>query len=164
MKPFPLSPVADEPHIHLSRFVTGLLDLEQDAKYKVSMYTTAQHIGLPALFVDLRHETAHGEMPRLDALRAATQQALRWLWDDYWAGVGGSKVDDEDQHDALQLQGGHETHMALNVPARGQGLVGGEEQPEQEEQLGEWMPWQGSWKSEAIGVGPRRGGEGGGGG
>ncbi|KAL6721816.1 rRNA-processing protein las1 [Lecanora helva] len=72
----------------ISRFVTGLLDSQQDTKYKVSMYAKAQEIGLPALFVDLRHEATHGDMPSLDSLRSATKRALKWLWDDYWRGIG----------------------------------------------------------------------------
>jgi len=69
-------------------FVTGLLDSQQESKYKVSMYAKAQEIGLPALFVDLRHEATHGDMPSLTNLRSAAQRALQWLWSDYWKGLG----------------------------------------------------------------------------
>ena len=65
-------------------FVTGLLDSQQESKYKVSMFAKAREIGLPALFVDLRHEATHGDMPSLKNLRSAARQAMQWLWDDYW--------------------------------------------------------------------------------
>lgn len=71
------------------RFVTGVLDTQQESKYKVSMYTKAQQIGLPALFVDLRHEATHGDMPSLTSLRNATHRAMQWLWDDYWGKLEG---------------------------------------------------------------------------
>ncbi|CAD6570096.1 MAG: rRNA-processing protein las1 [Alectoria sarmentosa] len=83
----------------ISRFVTGLLDSQQESKYKISMYTQAQKIGLPAVFVDLRHEATHGDMPNLTNLRSAAERALGWLWDDYWKGLGGdvASVGNENQ-------------------------------------------------------------------
>ncbi|KAE9372387.1 Las1-domain-containing protein [Stipitochalara longipes BDJ] len=66
------------------RFVTGLLDSHQDKRRKLSMYSIAKTIGLPATYVELRHQATHEELPSLSKLRTATQKALRWIWDYYW--------------------------------------------------------------------------------
>ena len=68
----------------LIRFVTALLDSAQTSKYKVSMYTKAAEMELPSMFVDIRHEATHGEMPSLPVLRDATERAMEWLWRDFW--------------------------------------------------------------------------------
>lgn len=70
------------------------------------MFQRAVDLGLPASFVELRHEATHRELPSLVVLRNATQRSLEWLWDYYWAKVdrdaaaplvaGGAVVDDED--------------------------------------------------------------------
>lgn len=49
------------------------------------MYSIAKTIGLPATYVELRHQATHEELPSLPKLRTATQKALRWIWDYYWA-------------------------------------------------------------------------------
>lgn len=77
-------PCSDSLKSHRCRFVTGLVDSEQDAKYKVPMYAKAKQIGLPASFVELRHEATHGDLPSLVVLRRAAERALEWLWNDYW--------------------------------------------------------------------------------
>jgi ribosomal biogenesis protein LAS1 len=48
------------------------------------MYHIAKTIGLPATYVELRHQATHEELPSLSKLRTATQKALRWIWDYYW--------------------------------------------------------------------------------
>lgn len=48
------------------------------------MYSIAKTIGLPATYVELRHQATHEEFPSLPKLRTATQKALRWIWDYYW--------------------------------------------------------------------------------
>jgi ribosomal biogenesis protein LAS1 len=68
-----------------NRFVTGLLDSHQDKRRKLSMYSIAKTIGLPATYVELRHQATHEELPSLSKLRAGTQKALQWIWDYYWA-------------------------------------------------------------------------------
>ena len=113
-------------------FVTGLLDAEQDSKYKVSMYSKAQQIGLPALFVDIRHEAAHGEMPSLTNLREAAERAFEWLWDDYWKGL---------------QQGGRDYAATLHP--------GINEDAARAAQAGGWTPWQGPWIATPIGVLPQ---------
>lgn len=48
------------------------------------MYVKAKEIGIPASFVELRHEATHGDLPSLAVLRRASEKALEWLWNDYW--------------------------------------------------------------------------------
>ncbi|KAI0120099.1 Las1-like-domain-containing protein [Nemania sp. FL0031] len=67
-----------------SRFVTGLLDGQQDKLRKMSMYSIAKNIGLPATFVELRHQATHEQLPSLSKLRSAANNALAWIWDFYW--------------------------------------------------------------------------------
>lgn len=64
--------------------MTGLLDGYQDKKHKLSMYSIAKNIGLPATFVELRHQCTHEELPSLANLRAAAERSLLWIWDHYW--------------------------------------------------------------------------------
>ena len=51
------------------------------------MFQRATDLGLPASFVELRHEATHREPPSLVVLRKAAQRSLEWLWDNYWAGI-----------------------------------------------------------------------------
>ncbi|EFW99722.1 las1-like protein [Grosmannia clavigera kw1407] len=71
-----------------SRFVTGLLDGQQDRARKLSMYSLARAIGLPAAFVELRHQATHESLPSLARLRAAARRALLWIWQYYWMQLG----------------------------------------------------------------------------
>ncbi|OTA78242.1 hypothetical protein M434DRAFT_402267 [Hypoxylon sp. CO27-5] len=72
-----------------SRFVTGLLDSHQDKQRKMSMYTVAKTIGLPATFVELRHQATHEQLPSLLKLRSAARKALDWIWNYYWKNLPG---------------------------------------------------------------------------
>jgi ribosomal biogenesis protein LAS1 len=76
--------------------VTGRLDSHQDGRRKLSMYSIAKTIGLPATYVELRHQATHEELPSLSKLRSATQKALRWIWDYYWVHLtaGASGIND----------------------------------------------------------------------
>ncbi|KAK0392400.1 hypothetical protein NLU13_1895 [Sarocladium strictum] len=67
-----------------SRFVTGLLDGHQDKQRKQSMYAVAKTVGLPATFVELRHQSTHEQLPSLAKLRDAARKALDYIWDYYW--------------------------------------------------------------------------------
>lgn len=60
------------------------------------MYSIAKTIGLPATYVELRHQATHEELPSLPKLRTATQKALRWIWDYYWAKLSTDVPDTED--------------------------------------------------------------------
>ena len=123
--------------IDRSRFVTGLLDSQQESKYKVSMYTQAQKIGLPALFVDIRHEATHGDLPNLTNLRSAAERALKWLWDDYWKGL---------EREAVSMAS--VGLMAMDEGEHVRQTVEGDE----EEQPGGWQPWQRTWTPKPIGT------------
>ncbi|KAL4957701.1 Las1-like-domain-containing protein [Aspergillus filifer] len=68
------------------RFVTGLVDSKLGARR--SMFSRALELGLPASFVELRHEATHRELPSLVVLRGAVARSLEWLWGFYWTGVG----------------------------------------------------------------------------
>lgn len=64
------------------------------------MFQRAVDLGLPASFVELRHEATHRELPSLVVLRNAAQRSLEWLWDYYWVKVesesgSGLVVEDE---------------------------------------------------------------------
>lgn len=48
------------------------------------MYSIAKTIGLPATFVELRHQATHEQLPSLSKLRSAASNALAWIWDFYW--------------------------------------------------------------------------------
>ncbi|OTB05842.1 hypothetical protein M426DRAFT_319526 [Hypoxylon sp. CI-4A] len=76
-----------------SRFVTGLLDSQQDKQRKMSMYSVAKTIGLPATFVELRHQATHEQLPSLSKLRTAAKKALAWIWDYYWKNLPGGGGD-----------------------------------------------------------------------
>ncbi|OBT69397.1 hypothetical protein VE03_01220 [Pseudogymnoascus sp. 23342-1-I1] len=71
------------------RFVTGLLDGYQDKKHKLSMFSIAKNIGLPATFVELRHQCTHEELPSLGKLRGACERSLDWIWKQYWSSLEG---------------------------------------------------------------------------
>ncbi|KAJ6789576.1 hypothetical protein PWT90_07411 [Aphanocladium album] len=62
----------------------SLLDGHQDKLRKQSMYSIAKVIGLPATFVELRHQATHEQLPSLAKLRPAAHMALDWIWDYYW--------------------------------------------------------------------------------
>ncbi|KAI1098522.1 Las1-domain-containing protein [Jackrogersella minutella] len=85
-----------------SRFVTGLLDSQQDKQRKMSMYTVAKTIGLPATFVELRHQATHEQLPSLSKLRTAARKALAWIWDYYWSNLPGGDADGEEKPDACR--------------------------------------------------------------
>lgn len=58
--------------------------MQQDKQRKMSMFSVAKTIGLPATFVELRHQATHEQLPSLARLRAAAGKALAWIWDYYW--------------------------------------------------------------------------------
>jgi ribosomal biogenesis protein LAS1 len=67
-------------------FVTGLVDTKIHGVRR-TMFQRATDLGLPASFVELRHEATHREPPSLVVLRKAAQRSLEWLWDNFWADV-----------------------------------------------------------------------------
>ena len=71
-----------------SRFVTGFCDIGRHKERTLepsSMLDIAKQIDMPVEFVTLRHEATHEELPGIQRLVSATQQALEWLWKVYWS-------------------------------------------------------------------------------
>lgn len=87
------------------RFVTGLLDGYQDKKHKLSMFSIAKNIGLPANFVELRHQCTHEELPSLVKLRGACKRSLDWIWEHYWSGLEGKDEPVEELEEEVQSHG-----------------------------------------------------------
>ncbi|KAJ5101866.1 hypothetical protein NUU61_004088 [Penicillium alfredii] len=94
------------------RFVTGLVDTKIPGQRK-TMFQRAVDLGLPASFVELRHEATHREPPSLVVLRKAAQRSLEWLWDNYWADINDlgdmpsatrSHSHDDVDHDSTSLE------------------------------------------------------------
>ncbi|KAF7909943.1 uncharacterized protein EAF01_003661 [Botrytis porri] len=95
------------------RFVTGLLDSHQDKRRKLSMYSIAKTIGLPATYVELRHQATHEELPSLPKLRIAARKALKWIWDFYWADLS---IDEKDDDCKIFVRGVLEQkHQGINL-------------------------------------------------
>ncbi|CEP64465.1 rRNA-processing protein LAS1 LALA0_S11e04786g [Lachancea lanzarotensis] len=75
------------------RFVNGLLDPMQQSQFAIPLHVLAERMELPSWFVELRHCGTHErEMPSLDMLRVAVDQALEWLWDNFWNAVPGQDL------------------------------------------------------------------------
>lgn len=125
------------------RFVTGLLDSHQDKARKLSMYGVAKTIGLPASFVELRHQGTHEPMPSLGQLRPAARRALVWIWEYYWknlpdedvpggvaGGDGSTAARGEGEGEVVQNNNGLEERMCrralLGYLLRQEGEVGEE--------------------------------------
>ena len=131
------------------RFVTAHLDPLQPPLHKRSMYALAQETNLPAVFVDIRHDGAHGEMPSVDTLRDASERALEWLWDHYWDKLEGEV---EGLGNDLGLE---DEKMGLEGQEVDAEEAGEDEKEEQKvEQVGGWKGWEGPWVGSPIGVVP----------
>ncbi|KAK2028544.1 Las1-domain-containing protein [Colletotrichum zoysiae] len=103
-----------------SRFVTGLLDGHQDKQRKLSMYSVAKTIGLPATFVELRHQATHETLPSLAKLRSAARKALVWIWEYYWQHLGSDEEEAEEEgvKDAVS-----ESKVGVATAAAGRAVV-----------------------------------------
>ncbi|KAK9376823.1 Las1-like-domain-containing protein [Lipomyces chichibuensis] len=66
------------------RFVNGFLDPHQTTQFAMPLHALALKIGMPTMFVELRHACTHESLPRLDVLRHAATQAVEWLRYRYW--------------------------------------------------------------------------------
>ncbi|EJS42827.1 las1p [Saccharomyces arboricola H-6] len=87
----------------LIRFVNGLLDPTQQSQFAIPLHTLAAKIGLPSWFVDLRHWGTHErDLPSLEMLRWAADEALSWLYVHYWNDEeledGGEGSDDDENN------------------------------------------------------------------
>ncbi|KAI8872888.1 Las1-domain-containing protein [Ramicandelaber brevisporus] len=84
------------------RFFNGFVDNEQRGKFADNTSKLAERLGMPAWFVDVRHEGTHGKMPSLTILRAAAAQALNWLRNSYWElqnGISSSTSNNTDMNE-----------------------------------------------------------------
>jgi len=68
----------------LVRFVNGFVDSKQGGQFALPVAMLAEQMGMPAAFVDLRHEATHSDLPSLPLLASAAQHALEWLRARYW--------------------------------------------------------------------------------
>ncbi|ODQ54319.1 Las1-domain-containing protein [Saitoella complicata NRRL Y-17804] len=75
----------------LIRFVNGLLDPAQQGQFAVPMQILAKNLGLPAMFVEIRHAGTHDTLPSLPVLRTAVGRAMEWLWVNYWSVAEGTR-------------------------------------------------------------------------
>ncbi|KAG5356191.1 Pre-rRNA-processing protein [Yarrowia sp. B02] len=69
----------------LIRFVNGMIDPHQKGSYVMPMQMIAREIGLPVFLVDLRHTCTHETLPSLRELRAGVDEAVQWLYSQYWS-------------------------------------------------------------------------------
>lgn len=89
--PFTLDCTADGRMLRLAyttaiiRFVNELVDKEQKGVVATSITKLAEQIGLPRVFVDIRHDGTHDQLGSLELLRWAAAQALEWLEERYWS-------------------------------------------------------------------------------
>lgn len=66
------------------RFVNGLVDPAQTRGHAQSVSSLAEQMKLPRMFVDIRHDATHNQLPSLPLLLLAANQALSWLETNYW--------------------------------------------------------------------------------
>lgn len=66
------------------RAVNGLVEPSQQSYYAESVMSIATKIGLPAWFVDLRHDSTHNTLPTINILRSAARSLLLWYRENYW--------------------------------------------------------------------------------
>ncbi|XP_024375786.1 uncharacterized protein [Physcomitrium patens] len=67
----------------IMRLVNGVVD-QSVRRNTSSVANRAEDARLPRVFVDIRHETSHNELPSLPLVRHASKQALLWLQQNYW--------------------------------------------------------------------------------
>ncbi|KAF6843808.1 las1-like protein [Colletotrichum musicola] len=75
------------------------------------MYSVAKTIGLPATFVELRHQATHEQLPSLAKLRSAARKALEWIWTYYWRHLGANEQQDDFARGDAAVGGYHELVM-----------------------------------------------------
>lgn len=100
------------------------------------MYSIAKNIGLPATFVELRHQCTHEELPSLPKLRGAAEKSLSWIWDHYWKNLeaDSAPVDIDECRPVLQ------EYLQLQATNR----------PEAQEQERDYVRRLRKWKKEQL--------------
>eukprot|EP01041_Mallomonas_annulata_P010468 gene10468-21840_t len=70
--------------IVIVRAVNGLVDPGQQSYFAESVLSLATKVGLPAWFVELRHDATHSALPSLAVLREGATCLLTWYNNNYW--------------------------------------------------------------------------------
>lgn len=99
------------------------------------MYGVAKTIGLPAAFVELRHQGTHEPMPSLAQLRPAAARALVWIWDYYWKNLPGEEQEDARGQPQPQPRG--QGALGDHVAAGGERGKAARGEGEEEEEAGQ---------------------------
>ena len=68
----------------LTRLVNGICDPSQKGKFAVSVQTLATQLNVPRTLVDIRHDSTHNQLPSIQRLRKASEDAIGWLDANYW--------------------------------------------------------------------------------
>ena len=68
----------------LTRLVNGICDQSQKGKFAVSVQTLATQLDVPRTLVDIRHDSTHNQLPSIQRLRKASEDAIEWLEVKYW--------------------------------------------------------------------------------
>jgi hypothetical protein len=68
----------------LTRLVNGICDPSQKGKFAVSVQTLASQLNVPRTLVDIRHDSTHNQLPSIQRLRKASEDAIGWLNVHYW--------------------------------------------------------------------------------
>ncbi len=62
-------------------------------------YDAAKMLSIPRWIVDVRHDTAHGQMPSYDILKAAVTFCFHWLMINYWDCEDQTMIQDESHNE-----------------------------------------------------------------
>jgi ribosomal biogenesis protein LAS1 len=131
------------------------------------MYAVARELGLPASYVELRHQATHEELPGRRRLKEAARGALRWIWERYWAGLG--EEEEEEQEKTINEEEGtidEEDEGERSLAALRRELARVRErleeddeeemqaspQPQDQSEGPGWARWEGPWKPTPIGT------------
>ncbi len=68
----------------LTRLVNGICDQSQKGKFAISVQTLATQLNVPRTLVDIRHDSTHNQLPSIQRLRKASEDAIEWLEVKYW--------------------------------------------------------------------------------
>lgn len=120
------------------------------------MYGVAKSVGLPATFVELRHQATHEQLPSLTRLRTAAKKGLEWIWEYYWKHLPEVDGDDEDGEgkmkgeDVIMLDEGEDDEAG---EGKGEGAGEGGEDGENEDEGPAWrLCEEREWVPKPIGV------------
>lgn len=108
------------------------------------MYSLAKTIGLPATFVELRHESTHEALPSTAKLRRGARKALKWIWESYWRHLGEDVESDKDEFRAGETEEGEKMEDEVS-DTQGDDDTGGTSSTG-------WTLYEGPWKAKPIGV------------